>query len=542
MAPFIAATTGCATALAPPSKPTRPSWDLPAPPSGRLGAGDAQASSNSLLPLALGWADGSWSGGWAGSEGAGAPVSWQQYSPRNQKAERFNLGFVPEGTERLRNWEDVEWEKKSGAIIGRRMILPRTEGYLTSAVRHRSGFILSVNQVSCGALIAPCDGKLNACHPRSADAIHVRQTKVPPAATAAPPPMSGLTRNDQQQPQLRAFSSAHRSRRRRARTLSHLVAALFALMYANLGGSLRPPASFPPAFPQRDASSPPRIMDTPFRLAANPPLPLLPPPLTIVGDIFPDGIPSSEPPGCFGNFGEGAPDCDEGSGTPRLGKTGFLTCLIFRGDHCDSTHQRFATELNAAHFVSPTLDERRHQQIATSPHSGFRPLPLAPATLGCRVQSSLGIPLAWWFAPCPALPVLPRLFAADAKALGGCSGGRAMFLNKQRRMGEACARCTSASEVGGEDKSLPRLPEATRSRAPIIHIRERWAALIFHVRERKAAVAGDIIGATLVGTRHDVLSADIDIRWAHRSTRKPYQRYRLAYSCPHARNSRHVVV
>lgn len=76
----------------------------------------------------------------------------------------------------------------------------------------------------------------------------------------------------------------------------HLVAALFALRYFNLGVSLgSPPAPPPPALPQRDASSPPSIIDTPFKLVANPLLPLLPPPLTIVGGILPGWLPSSDP-------------------------------------------------------------------------------------------------------------------------------------------------------------------------------------------------------------------------------------------------------
>lgn len=95
------------------------------------------------------------------------------------------------------------------------------------------------------------------------------------------------------------------------------MAALFALIYANLGGSLWPPASVPPALPQRDASSPPSIIDTPFKLAANPPLPLLPPPLTMVGDVLPAWIPSSDPAGDFGDFGHRVPDGDEGSGRQR---------------------------------------------------------------------------------------------------------------------------------------------------------------------------------------------------------------------------------
>ena len=90
VAPFISDTTGCATALAPASKPFKPDagGGLAAPPSGRLGADDPQTPSKSSPPLGLGLEGGDWSAFWgqltAGSVWVGAPVSWQQYSPRNQ--------------------------------------------------------------------------------------------------------------------------------------------------------------------------------------------------------------------------------------------------------------------------------------------------------------------------------------------------------------------------------------------------------------------------------------------------------------------------
>lgn len=56
-------------------------------------------------------------------------------------------------------------------------------------------------------------------------------------------------------------------------------------------------------------------------------------------------------------------------------------------------------------------------------------LPSAPATPGCRVQSSLGIPLPWRDPPrSAALPALTRVLAADANFVRGRSGGRAIFL------------------------------------------------------------------------------------------------------------------
>lgn len=116
VAPFIAAITGCATAPPPASKPLRPPVGLAAPatPSDRLAAGDAQTSSKSLPLLpGFGFEDGDWSilGGEpaasASASSAGAPVSWRQYSPRNQYAERFTLElFVFEdGTDKKQTGE-----------------------------------------------------------------------------------------------------------------------------------------------------------------------------------------------------------------------------------------------------------------------------------------------------------------------------------------------------------------------------------------------------------------------------------------------------
>lgn len=115
----------------------------------------------------------------------------------------------------------------------------------------------------------------------------------------------------------------------------HLVAALFALRYANLGGSLCPPASDPPALPQRDASSPPStiIIEAPFKLVANPPpLPLLPPALTTVGVIFPDWIPFSDPGAGQGGGGRrqgehGRRTIAELTNTVGLGQPAVLTLL-----------------------------------------------------------------------------------------------------------------------------------------------------------------------------------------------------------------------
>lgn len=91
VAPFIADTTGCATALASASEPLRAdaAGGLAAPPSDLLGgADDLQTSSKSSPPLGLGLGGGGWSTLWrelaAGSALVGDPVSWQQYSPRNQ--------------------------------------------------------------------------------------------------------------------------------------------------------------------------------------------------------------------------------------------------------------------------------------------------------------------------------------------------------------------------------------------------------------------------------------------------------------------------
>lgn len=89
VAPFIPDTTGCASALASAPMSPRPAGCLPVPLFVGLGTGDVQASSNSFPPALAG--DGVWSG--FCDDSAGAPVSWQQYSPRNQKAERLSLPF-----------------------------------------------------------------------------------------------------------------------------------------------------------------------------------------------------------------------------------------------------------------------------------------------------------------------------------------------------------------------------------------------------------------------------------------------------------------
>lgn len=81
--PFIAATTGCATALDPASIPWKPPEAVPAPPPGRAGVGDAQTSSKSL-PVEVGFDSGDWSRFWVNSAVVGVAVSWQQYSPKNQ--------------------------------------------------------------------------------------------------------------------------------------------------------------------------------------------------------------------------------------------------------------------------------------------------------------------------------------------------------------------------------------------------------------------------------------------------------------------------
>lgn len=83
VAPSMAATTGCATALSPASKPSKPPALNPPVP-GLAGIADIQTSSRSSLSgVGLAAGEGSALSSPA-SAAVDAPVSWRQYSPKNQ--------------------------------------------------------------------------------------------------------------------------------------------------------------------------------------------------------------------------------------------------------------------------------------------------------------------------------------------------------------------------------------------------------------------------------------------------------------------------